>query len=83
MDDFKTSTHALLDLPLMTAWAQALSETGQPDKASYLAERIKEFHLPEAQDFFAVCEQVTVRAEAPPFQCVPSKEPHTWRDFLD
>jgi O-antigen ligase len=83
IEAFKAASHALLDVPLMTAWAQALSETGQRDKASYLAERIKEFRLPEAQAFFDVCNQVTVRVGPPPFQCVPSKEPHTWRDFLD
>jgi O-antigen ligase len=82
MESFATTTHSLLDTRLMIAWARALDETGQHDKASYLAERLREFKNPDADSFFALCSPAAAASGALPFQCVPSKDPHSWQEFL-
>jgi hypothetical protein len=50
------ATHALLDARLMIAWANALAESGQFDRARYVAARLREFHKSEADEFFAPCD---------------------------
>lgn len=80
---FRESTHALLNVDLMVAWATALNDSGQPDKARYLAERLREFDLPEAKAFFTICDKPTLIASHHDyFQCTPSQGPHSWRDFM-
>ena len=39
----RRATHSLLDTRLMIAWATALSESGQPDRARYIVARLREF----------------------------------------
>ena len=39
----------------MMAWANALNENGETDKARYVAQRLKEFHNEQAAEFFAPC----------------------------
>ncbi len=75
------ATHSLLDTRLMIAWATALSESGQPDRARYLVARLREFHKEkeEAAEFFAPCDDATVVDK--PFQCQPAPKGLTWRDF--
>ena len=73
------STHSLIDSRLMIAWANALAESGQSDRARYLVARLKEFHKEEAEEFFAPCADDTVKAK--PFQCQPESPGLTWRDF--
>lgn len=80
MASFATTTHSLLDTRLMIAWARALDDTGERDKARYVADRLREFRNPDAQAFFAAC-----AAGAPqplPFQCEPAQQPHSWREFV-
>jgi O-antigen ligase len=83
MAAFYGTTHALLDTRLMLAWAQALSESGHRDKASYLAARLREFRNPASAAFFAVCDDPARREAAPPpFQCEAPPKGIGWRDFL-
>ncbi len=73
------ATHSLLDTRLMMAWATALSESGQTERARYLVARLKEFNNRESDDFFAPCADDTVAVK--PFQCLPEPKGLTWRDF--
>ena len=73
------STHSLLDSRLMTAWATALSESGQTERAEYLVARLKEFDKADSVEFFAPCTDATVAVK--PFQCQPEPKGLTWRDF--
>ncbi len=75
------ATHSLLDTRLMIAWATALSESGQPDRARYLVGRLREFHKEkeEAAEFFAPCDDATIVDK--PFQCQPEPKGLNWRDF--
>jgi hypothetical protein len=82
MASFGSTTHSLLDTRLMIAWARALDETGQPDQARYLAERLKEFRNPDAKDFLAACDAAPAASQPLPFQCQPSQQPHGWREFM-
>jgi len=78
---FKEAPHYLLDTRLMIAWAQALARAGELDKARHLAQRLREFHNPQADDFFDACDAPDGSAP-PPFQCqVPDSAPY-WRDYL-
>jgi hypothetical protein len=73
------STHSLLDSRLMIAWANALSESGQADRARYLVARLREFDKQDAEEFFAPCADQTLKVK--PFQCEPEPRGLTWRDF--
>ena len=73
------ATHSLIDTRLMIAWANALAETGQPDRARYLVGRLREFRKEDAAEFFAPCADATIKDK--PFQCQPEPKGLTWRDF--
>jgi len=73
------STHSLLDSRLMIAWANALAESGQTERARYLVARLKEFHKEDADEFFAPCADATLQVK--PFQCQPEPAGLSWRDF--
>ena len=73
------ATHSLLDSRLMMAWANALSESGQTERARYLVARLKEFDKTDTEDFFAPCADATLKVK--PFQCQPEPQGLTWRDF--
>jgi O-antigen ligase len=91
------ATHSLLDARLMMAWSNALAESGQLDRARYVAARLREFHKPDADEFFAPCAAgllhdtaVATAARPPagaastptiPFQCEAPRTPLSWRDF--
>jgi O-antigen ligase len=76
---FERATHSLLDSRLMMAWANALAESGQTERARYLVARLKEFNKPDAEEFFAPCADATLQAK--PYQCQPEPTGLTWRDF--
>lgn len=80
LGSFDVTTHALLDTRLMMAWARALEQSGHRNEARYLAERMREFHNPASDDFFAVCN--TAGIQPVPFQCEAPTRPLSWRDFL-
>ncbi len=75
------ASHYLLDTRIMMAWAKALAESGQTDKARHLAARLREFHNPLATEFFAVCDKPPVEGEARPFQCEPPQRHYDYTDF--
>jgi len=78
MPAFAGAAHYLLDTRLMMAWARAYAERGDVNRARYLAQRLREFHHPETDEFFAACEQNT---KPRPFQCEAPSVALTWRDF--
>jgi hypothetical protein len=66
----------------MTAWATALDQTGESDKARYVAARLREFRNPQSAEFFAPCDAApAAAASAPPFQCLTPTRPLTFEDF--
>lgn len=78
MAAFKRAPHYLLDTRLMIAWAQALAARGDIDRARHLSARLREFRNPDAEAFFAPCDQATLPR---PFQCEAPMRAYTWRDF--
>ncbi|MEP7302420.1 MAG: Wzy polymerase domain-containing protein [Caldimonas sp.] len=85
MKAFERAPHFLLDARLMIAWARALDENGETDKARYLAERLKEFHNDQADEFFAPCMPGAASAASapaqPPFQCLAPTKKLRFQDF--
>jgi O-antigen ligase len=78
---FKRAPHYLLDARLMMAWAKALNEAGETDKARYVAQRLKEFRNEQAAEFFAVCDEPAAAGTARPFQCEQPTGHYTYEDF--
>ena len=76
---FKRAPHHLLDTRLMMAWAQALAQSGDVDRARHLAARLREFRNPNSDEFFAPCASAAL--EPRPFQCEPPARLYDWRDF--
>ena len=74
---FVRAPHSLLDTRLMVAWARHLAATGEVDRARWLAQRLREFRNPDAQVFFAPCEE-GAQVE---FQCQAPEAAHDWREF--
>ena len=82
MDAFRRAPHNLLDARLMIAWAKALAESGDVERARYVAQRLKEFRNDQAADFFAPCNTPPPRHGAVlPFQCEPTSRTFTYADF--
>ncbi len=94
MKAFQRAPHFLIDARLMIAWARALDENGETDKARYVAARLKEFHNEQADEFFAPCSAddaasgaattASAAASAParlPFQCLAPQHKYTFKDF--
>ena len=77
---FRQAPYYLLDTRLMTAWANAFAERGDLDRARHIAQRLREFHNPQSDEFFAPCEQPVDGAKLP-FQCEPPSKAMDWRDF--
>ena len=73
------ATHSLIDTRLMIAWANALAESGQADRARYIVGRLREFRKEDAAEFLAPCSDPAVKDK--PFQCQPEPKGLTWRDF--
>jgi len=96
MGAFERAPHYLLDARLLMAWAKALDERGEVDKARYVAARLKEFRNEQADEFFAPCATPPVSAGAPaasaaaaagastsepPFQCLAPARALSFEDF--
>lgn len=73
--------HYLLDTRIMIAWATALAEIGETDKARHLADRLREFRNPLSADFFAACDEPVPEGGKPPFQCEPAQRRYDYTDF--
>jgi hypothetical protein len=78
---FKRAPHYLLDTRLMMAWAKAFAERGELDRARHIAQRLREFHNPASDEFFAPCDKPDA-PEPKPWQCQPPSKAMDWRDFL-
>ena len=55
MQAFRRAPHYLLDTRLMIAWAKALEERGEHEKALWIVDRLREFRNEGAQEFFTPC----------------------------
>ena len=84
MPAFGRAPHFLLDTRLMIAWAKALHEVGDDQRASYIAQRLREFRNPDADEFFEPCKQPSASSgpgNALPFQCVAPTRSFSYADF--
>ena len=81
MAAFERAPHYLLDTRIMIAWATALDEVGQTDRARHLAQRLREFRNPLSDDFFAACTKPLEPGAKPPFQCEPPAKRYDYTDF--
>jgi Virulence factor membrane-bound polymerase, C-terminal len=86
---FERSTHYLLDTRLMMAWSRALAAAGRDDQARAVAQRLREFRNPMADEFFDACEPASAAAAASAdaaggvaFQCEAAVRTPGWREFL-
>lgn len=75
------ASHYLLDTRLMMAWARGLEESGDTDRARYVAQRLREFNNSQSDDFFAPCAQRPAAGEAMPFQCLAPGRALSFEDF--
>jgi O-antigen ligase len=80
---FAVAPHYLLDTRLMTAWAQAFAGRGDLDRARHIAQRLREFHRPESDEFFAPCSAQPAATTPLPWQCSPPSRRVDWREFRD
>ncbi|WP_232539935.1 PglL family O-oligosaccharyltransferase [Azohydromonas aeria] len=82
---FGRATHFLLDTRLMQAWAETLADAGQLDHARHVAQRLREFHYPQSEPYFAPCDDDSLLepGEPKPYQCEAPGKVLGWRDFLD
>jgi len=78
LPSFRRPLHQLVDVRLLIAYIEALKAHGEDDKALYAAQRLREFHRPDAQEYFEEC---TPDHPAHPFQCETRPVPLTWRDM--
>ncbi len=81
MGSFKSATHYLLDSRLMMAWAKALNDAGDSDRARYVAQRLREFRNEGAAAFFEPCAEPAPPGVALPFQCLEPQRPLRYEDF--
>ncbi len=81
MAAFRSAPHNLLDARLMIAWAKALHESGDTERARYVAQRLKEFRNDQAVEFFAPCAEKPKHGAVLPFQCEPPSRSFTYEDF--
>jgi O-antigen ligase len=81
MEAFERAPHYLLDSRLMWAWAKALEERGESDKARYVAARLKEFHNDASEELAAACRPGAAASAPPPFQCQAPKRTLRFEDF--
>ncbi len=78
---FIRAPHYLLDARLLQAWAKALDESGQTDKARYIAQRLREFRNEQSAEFFAPCAAGAAEGTALPFQCLAPERAYVYEDF--
>ena len=81
MAGFAGATHYLLDARLMMAWATALYEAGDVDRARYVAQRLKEFRNEQAEPLFAACAEASAAGATAPFQCAEPAVPLNYKSF--
>ena len=78
---FKRPLHNLIDTRLMIAYADALNERGEVNKARHVVARLREFRRYGNEAFLDECNNVAPD-EPLPYQCIPPSGPALdWRDF--
>lgn len=75
---FERPLRHLVDARLMIAYAKALDELGERDKAVYVAQRLREFRHPLGDAFFKVCE---TPVDPLPFQCDRVRRTFDYREL--
>lgn len=68
LDAFDRPMRHLVSPRLLKDYALALHAHGRDVEAAFMANRLREFHSPVVDEFFAACGPV-VAASSPPFQC--------------
>jgi Virulence factor membrane-bound polymerase, C-terminal len=81
MPAFAVAAHYLLDTRLMMAWANALAEAGDVERARHIAARLREFRNEDSKAYFASCDEPHASAAALPYQCTPPAKAFDYRDF--
>lgn len=81
IEAFDRAPHYLLDTRLMMAWARAYDELGDVQRASYLAQRIREFRNSQSDEFFGQCNEQPTAAGGLPFQCRLPDKAYSYQDF--
>jgi O-antigen ligase len=81
MSSFQVATHYLLDTRLMIAWANALNEAGDVERARHLAQRLREFRNADSKPYFAPCDDPADAVTPLPYQCTPPTRRFDYRDF--
>lgn len=81
MPSFGSATHYLLDTRLMIAWATALNESGDVERARHIAQRLREFRNADSREFFAPCAAPPAKGQPLPFQCTAPTRRFDHRDF--
>jgi hypothetical protein len=74
----------------MMAWAKALDEHGETDKARWVAARLREFRNDSTAAFFAPCDRAVAPSKVAsaadggplPFQCQAPARVYRYEDFL-
>ena len=79
MAGFAIASHYLLDARLMVAWSKALAESGDIERARYVAARLQEFRHPIGDAFFAPC--ADPKEAQRPFQCDAPVKAYRFEDF--
>lgn len=79
---FASSAFHLLDTRLMTAWAEALAQRGDVERARHIAARLREFRNKASEPYFAPCAESRPPEAQQPYQCEESSSSLSWRDFL-
>lgn len=81
LPSFDVAAHYLLDTRLMMAWAIALHESGDEDRARYVAARLREFRNPDSEKFFSPCGAPDRSGVEKPFQCLQPTKSLSFEDF--
>jgi hypothetical protein len=55
MASLQQAAHHLLDTRLMMAWARAYADSGDLERARFIAARLREFRNPASAEFFEPC----------------------------
>ncbi|MFN3417425.1 MAG: Wzy polymerase domain-containing protein [Caldimonas sp.] len=76
-EQFERPLRHLIDARLMIAYAKALHERGEDDRALYVVHRLREFRHRLGRDFLAVCAQ----PDPPQFPCGPQPQGLSWREL--
>lgn len=81
LDAARRNAHNISDESTMMAWANALLVSGDPDRARYVAQRLREFNLPRSQRWFSECEKLSPDGKSRPYQCDAPRRQYSYREM--